>query len=179
MAAKKSSQRISYQKAKDKSFWPLFLFLVFIILLVGGFLIYKYWQKQNYYASIKSFVFTSSTGPVSPEFQSTKTITLTVDSCTYAVTDNSGTTNQKCSITKTDFDSLVDLYYTSGVGTKIGYNNNATNKTLIGGATKIITINFADGTTTTTTLTTDFKTNTQNFINTVNNYVSQFKELSF
>ena len=179
MAAKKSSTRISYKQARDKSWWPLLLFFFFIILLVAGFLIYKYWQKQNYYQSIQSFVFTSGTGPVSPEFQNTKTLTLTANGCTYTVTTSSGSNNQTCTLSTSNYDKLVNLYYTSDVGTKISYNNNASNKTLLGGPTKKFTVNFSDGSSSSTIITTDFKTNAQSFFDSVNGYVSQFSELGY
>ncbi len=178
MATKKTAKN-SYQKAKDRSWWPLFLFFFFIILLVGGFLIYKYWQKQNYYTSIKSFVFTSYTGPVAPPYQSTKTLTLTADSCTYSVVTSSTTINSNCSLTSADFYKLVNLYYSSNVGTKMTYNNNAQNKTLIGGPTRKMTVNFSDGTSTTTVVSADFLTNAKNFISSVSSYVSQFNNFGF
>lgn len=178
MATKKSSKN-SYQKAKDRSWWPLFLFFFFIILLVSGFLIYKYWQKQNYYNSIKSFVFTSTTGQVSPQYQSTKTLTLTADSCTYSVATINSTINSNCSLTSADFYKLVNLYYSTNVGTKMTYNNNAQNKTLIGGSTRKMTVNFADGTSTTTVVSTDFLTNAKSFISSVSNYISQFNNFRF
>jgi hypothetical protein len=177
--ATKKSQKISYKEAHDRAWWPLFLFFFFIIVLVGGFLIYKYWQKQNYYSSIQSFVFSSYTGPVSPEFQSTKTLTLTANSCTYVVVNNSGTNTQNCDLSKQDFYKLVNLYYASDVGTKISYNNNASSKPLIGGPTKKVTVNFADGSSSSTIVSTDFLTNAQNFLSNVASYVAQFKSLGF
>lgn len=182
MPAKKStkkSSKISYSQAKDRSWWPLILFFFFIIVLLCSFLIYKYWQKQNYYTSIQSFVFTSSTGPVSPEFQNTKTLTLTANGCVYTETLSSGTTNKNCTLSTANFDKLVNLYYTADIGTKMSYNNNAQNKTLIGGPERKFTVNFSDGSSSTTVLSTDFKTNAQNFFSNIGSYVSQFSNLSF
>lgn len=177
--ARKKTQKISYKEAHDRAWWPLFLFFFFIILLVCGFLIYKYWQRQVYYGSIKSFVFTSTTGPVSPEYQSTKALKLTADGCVLTTINSKETTTQNCTISSNNFYKLVNLYYSSDVGTKMSYNNNSTSKNLIGGPTKTFTVNFSNGSSSSTAITTDFKANAQNFIDTVATYVAQFKQYGY
>jgi hypothetical protein len=179
MASNKNNKKISYEQAKSRSFWPLFLFLVFIILIVGGWLIYKYWVKQNYYSSISSFVFTSSTGPVAPEYQSTKTLTITPNGCSYEIKNSTGTDTQNCTLSNSNYNKLVNLYYSSDIGTKISYNNNSASKQLVGGPVRKFTVNFANGSSSTTVLSTDFKSNAQNFFDNVSGYISQFNELNF
>jgi hypothetical protein len=167
------------QPTQHRIFWPLLMFFFIIFLAASCYLIYKYWHKQNYYSSISSFVFTSWTGPVSPEYQVTRTLTLSSDGCTYTINTSKGAESQNCSISTPDFNKLVNFYYTDDIGTKISYNNNSQTKLPIGGQERKLTVNFSDGSSTSTMLSTDFKTNAQNFFNKVNDYVSQFKQLSF
>lgn len=178
-ASSNKPQKISYDEAKKRSWWPLFLFLFFLIVLISGFVLYKFWQKQNYYSSISSFVFTSSTGPVAPPYQVTKTMTLTSSGCTYTVAASDGTVSNDCSLTTSDFNNLIKLYYSGDLGTKISYNNNAKNKTLLGGPQKSFTVNFADGSSSSTLFTGDFIINTKEFFAQVSNDVVQFKQLNF
>lgn len=181
MARQTSPKNMTTKQAHDRAWWPLILFFFFLILLASAFLIYRYYHVQQKYTSVNSMVFSSYTGPVSPQFQATQTLTITPTTCQYQVLafDAKLSKTETCTVNTATFAKIIDSYYSNNIPTKIEYNNNDGGQTAIGGPTKMMVINLSDGSQLKTTVDSDFSTNAQNFYSTVTQYIPKFKELGY
>ena len=178
--AEKSVKNMSVKEAHQRAWWPLVIFFVVVIILGTGLFIYYSYTQDQQHNSIKSFVFSSSTGPVSPQFQASKTLTFSSTQCTYTVTVVIGDikTNTPCSINQSQYNKIVDSYVNNKIEQAMTNNNNRP-VILIGGPEKKMTVNQQNGTNLQTSVMPSFKTAAQPFFNTVQQYVPQFSELNF
>ncbi len=154
--------------------------VVLIALLVVGLILYSIYSNKTKYSSISSIEFSTSTGPVAPEFQSTKTLTLQNNGCSIVV---SGSVNQNgsqpCSLTKSGYQNIVDSYYKNDVQGSINANNSAGQPELLGGQTRTITIKKSDGSVLQTKVTVELIKNIQPFLETVSQNVAQYSSIGF
>lgn len=178
MAKAKKSSKISYKKATERAWWPLFIFFFVVILLVIGVLIYHYMLKVKHYGQIESFVFISNTGPVAPELQSQKTLAITPNSCTYTVVTLKETDTTSCNMNQTTYNTIVDSYFNDDVTAAISAAN-STNQNLLGGAEKKLIVNQTNGTVLRSPINETFKTDASSFMNTVTKYVPQMSEMQY
>lgn len=149
------------------------------LLIIFGAIIYRWWLINQRYNSIKSIQLTVNSGPVAPEFQFSKSLTITATGCTFQVVSNNIADNQNCNLAESGFKKIIDSYFQNNVQDSIAANNSAGDQNLIGGPQKKIIITKSDGTSAQTTVSADFVKNIQPFLNTVSTNVSQYSLLNY
>ena len=113
-----------------------------VLLLAAGFIA----LQQGYLHNIKSIEITTSTGPVSPEFQQQKTVLITKNSCnvSIAMVANSQTTTKNCQPAVNRFKDLQKTADDYALIDKIIADNNSSSM-LLGGSTYSIKVTLNNG----------------------------------
>lgn len=176
--AKKSVKNMSVKEANDRAWWPLLIFFFVVIVAVGGFLIWRYSIRLAQYKSVKNFVFFSDNGPVTPVFQTDKTLTIGPDQCDYTVAVGTLSKTTHCTMNQQNFNKIVDSYVNNKIEAAMNTNNNRP-MILIGGPQKKLTVNQTNGSSIVTVVTQAFKTDAQPFFDTVAAYAPQINEMNF
>jgi hypothetical protein len=121
--------------------------------------------QNNFSHKLKSIEITTSTGPVSPEYQQTQIVMITNDSCSITTTKgtekNPVTTN--CQSQSSNFADIQKSFVTYGVLDKITESSQGSTK-LIGGSTINLTATLQNGDSYTTKGDTNFQESIQPFL---------------
>jgi len=121
--------------------------------------------QNNFSHKLKSIEITTSTGPVSPEYQQTQTIRIAKDSCSITTTkgteNNPVTTN--CQSPSSNFADIQKSFVTYGVLDKITESRQGSTK-LIGGSTINVTATLQNGDSYTTKGDANFQESIQPFL---------------
>jgi len=176
--ASKPVKNMTVQQTYDRAWWPLILLFFAVIVIVSIFLVWHYSKKSVQHSLISSFVFSANTGPVSPEFQSSKVLTISPTVCQYVVVVRAVSNTTNCTLSAMNFNAIIDSYYSNKIENAIN-TNNQNPSSLIGGPQNTMTVNPPSTSALTTKITQSFKTDAQLFFNTVAVYVPEFSNLNF
>ncbi|MBI2798068.1 hypothetical protein HYX70_02070 [Candidatus Saccharibacteria bacterium] len=168
---------------KIQLIWLAVATILGLILVAGLVVILVNRQKKPTYFndnSVKIIDFESSTGPVSPQYQSSRSLIITPTSCTYIVTNfgqNAAPVTTNCQISQQGFEAIAAAYKDQDVQNKLG--GKQTQNNLIGGPTNTITITTADGNQLKANVTPELKNQISSWLKTVQQYVPQVGEMQY
>lgn len=163
------------QKSKLSPSIAVFVIVAAVFLLLAIFLA----VQRSYSYKLKSISLTVSSGPVSPEYQQTQTVTLTKDSCSVSTTKTAiqQTTTQNCQALGVKFDDVQKAMSEYGLIDKILANSTAKPQT-IGGKQLSITVQLQDGSQFTTQGSTEFIDEIKPFLDQVGIFTPEIRQLN-
>lgn len=164
--------------------------LPLVVVGIGGLLIAvvailffstKSKQQASYFSTneVKLLEFDVSTGPVSPEYQESKTLILTPTTCSYTLTkiQPQSTTITNCVMNDSIWNQLVRAFDSSKV--KDVLESAPQNSELIGGPQKQITAVYANGDTYKAFINASVKNQLESFLQQVQAQVPELSGFSF
>jgi|GEM_PF-1705259 len=163
------------QKSKISPSIAVFLIVAAVFLLLAIFLAIQ----RSYSHKLKSISLTVSSGPVSPEYQQTQTVTLTKDSCKVSTTKTvtQQTTSQDCQALGAKFEDIQKAASDYGLIDKI-VANGTTKPQTIGGKEVSTTIQLQDGTQFTTQGSSEFIDELKPFLDQIGIYTPEIRQLN-
>lgn len=162
------------------------LFIIVAIVLVGivGASLYFVTQRKKqptYFSSneVKLLEFDSSTGPVSPEYQESKTLIITPTTCSYTFTkiQPQSTTTTSCVMTEAIWDAIVASFESNKV--KSILESAPQSSDLLGGPQKQFTAVYANGDTYKAFINDSEKDKLQNFLQQAQAQVPDLSNISY
>ena len=149
--------------------------VIFVALLVGIFV----YVQNTYSNKVKSIKVTVNSGPVSPEFQQTQSITITYKSCTFTTTKtvSKQTTSEACSITPSKFEQIQKDASSYDLVGKIITNQKDSETDLLGSKKYTFEVTLNDGSTFTTEADNNFIQSIEPFLSNMNLYVPAFSRI--
>ncbi len=135
---------------------------------------------NSYSHKLKSISFSVNTGPVSPESQQTKTLTITANSCAITIlhTATNKTESTPCQLQPNALKNIDVSLVKYGLVDKIASNADH-NASLLGGKTYHISVTLQDGSTLGTDVGMKFNTDNAPFFEDVGLYAPAFEGLEF
>ncbi len=135
---------------------------------------------NSYSHNLKSISFSVNTGPVSPEFQQTKTLTITANSCDITIlhTATNKTESTPCQLQPNALKNIDMSLVKYGMVDKIAFNSDH-NATMLGGKTYHISVTLQDGSTIGKDVGMNFNTDNAPFFEDVALYAPAFEDLEF
>ncbi len=155
---------------------PIALMMAIVALDV----ILVFFIHNSYSHKLKSISFSVNAGPVSPEFQQTKTLTITANSCDIATvhTATNKTDSTPCQLQPNALKNINMSLVKYGLVDKIASNADHT-PSLLGGKTYHISVTLQDGSTLSTDVGMKFNSDNAPFFEDVGLYAPAFEGLEF
>ena len=156
--------------------------VVLVIILIAGLVVIliQHQAKPTYFNdnTVKIIDFESSTGPVDPQYQASRSLIITPTSCTYIVTQVGSSKPQTadCQVSQANFDAIAAAYKSDDAQTKLA--NSPANGSL-GGPTKTISVTTADGNQLKASVTPELKSQLSGWLQTVAQYAPQVNDLQY
>lgn len=153
------------------------------VVVVGliSYFVTKDKKQPTYFTSneVKLLEFDSSTGPVSPEYQESKTLILTPTTCSFSLTkiQPQSTTITNCAMNDTIWNALVAAFDSNNV--KKFLEAAPQSASLIGGPQNQFTVVYANGDTYRAYIDTAAKNELRNFLQQVQSQVPDMANISF
>jgi hypothetical protein len=153
-----------------------------MIVVIGITLYFVARAKQpTYFTSneVKMLEFDTSTGPVSPEFQQSKTLILTPTTCSYTLTkiQPQSTTTANCPMSDAIWESIVSAYNSASV--KAILTKAPADPDVLGGPQKLVTAVYANGDTYKAFVNTSVKSELQGFLQQVQAKVPELSNIQY
>lgn len=152
-------------------------YLVYIILILSFSILTLVLYSQKVFShKIESIVVRVNTGPVSPEFQATRTLEISPNSCmiTTTKTVSQEQTQQNCNLSAQEYTSIEEYAKQYDLADKI-VSNQAGNSGLLGSKEYYVQINYKDGTSISAQGGSNFYTGIQPFIGKLQTYIPEFE----
>jgi hypothetical protein len=164
---------------KSKKLSSTNILIISIVAIVAVLVIIFAVIQNNYSTKIKNITVTANSGPVSPEFQQTQTISISKDSCEFTTvrTQSQQTTTEPCKVLAGKFEEIQKEAATYDLVGKVLANQKDSESDLLGGKEYTIQVTLNDGSTFKTVADNNFIQSLEPFFDNLNIYVPFFSRI--